>query len=59
MSFLASADSSLILPKSPAFTRSPFTIQLPPQQRILSQERYSVKFPRFYHELFEVPIIFL
>ena len=43
--FLVSADNSLILPKSPAFTRSPFTIQLPPQQRILSQERYSVKFP--------------
>ena len=44
-SFLVSADSPLILPKFPAFTRSPFTIQLPPQQRILSQERYSVKFP--------------
>ena len=34
MSFLASADSSLILPKSPAFTRSPFTIQLPRERRI-------------------------
>ena len=38
-SFFASAVSSLILSNSPAFTRSPFTIQLPPQQRILSQER--------------------
>ena len=43
-SFLASAVSSFILSNSPAFTRSPFTIQLPPQQRILSQERYSSRF---------------
>ena len=43
-SFLASAVSSLILSNAPAFTRSPLTIQLPPQQRILSQERYSSRF---------------
>ena len=33
-SFRASAVSSLILSNSPAFTRSPFTIQLPPQQML-------------------------
>ena len=37
--FLASAVSSLILSNAPAFTRSPFTIQLPPQHIILSKER--------------------
>ena len=42
---LASSVNCLILVNSPVFTSSPFTIQLPPQQTILSQERYS---PRFF-----------
>src|SRR5699024_11894728 len=35
---------ALILSNSPAFTRSPFTIQLPPHAKILSQLKYSFRF---------------
>ncbi|EJW95076.1 hypothetical protein EVA_16816 [gut metagenome] len=37
VNFTASSVSALISSNFPAFTRSPFTIQLPPQAMILSQ----------------------
>lgn len=43
--FFASFTIFSISSKFPFFIISSFTIQLPPQQRIFSKERYSFKFP--------------